>query len=814
MIIKSNKLLISALSLAVMSATTASAAQSSENTEFAQWLAAQKPGAQVEQTDRLIVKFKNAATLNQVAAGESPVGSLNNLNAGETGFTFSGGNASVDVLSRMGKKAGHKLKFVKKNRQGNAVLKLDKFASKQEMQALINKLRLDPEVDSVEADPIRYLMAQTQPWGIANVQADQLSDVGAGGKTVCIIDSGYDINNPDLAGNMVSGTNNSGTGNWYVPGGSHGTHVAGTIAGINNAEGVVGVLPNQNINLHIIKVFNEAGWGYSSDLADAVETCAANGADVVNMSLGGAGSSTNESNRLATVANSGVLLVAAAGNAGDSTHSYPASYNSVISVAAVDESGLRAEFSQYTNQVELSGPGEAILSTVGIGDGRQGFLTYGGTTVGDDRVLPQSRYVSSGGSYGISNINATVSGTLAACTTSGSGSFSCGNMSNKICVVERAENQAGSNYPEINPVLACDNAGAAGIVVYSNSARPGLQNPFLVDGSGQVNVPVVSVNRALGQQLVAASGTMATLEVRGNTDYAYYNGTSMASPHVAGVAALVWANNPSCTAAQVRAALGATAVDLASAGRDNQTGYGLVQAKAASDYLAASCSGNGGGGTGGGNTLINGTPVTSLSGAQGSEVVYTIEVPAGATDLSFNMSGGSGDADLYVKFGSEPTTSSYDCRPYIGGNNETCNISTIQAGTYYVKIIGYSAYSGVSLQGSFTEPSGGGSGGGAQGSTTVIENISATRRNWVYYTVDVPAGMSVLDVITSGGSGDGDLYVRFGSRPTTSSYDCRPYKSGNNETCSIDNPQAGTWHVGIRAYSTFSGVTLTMDVQP
>lgn len=821
--LKSNKLLISAISMAVMSATPAIASDQSTNIKFTQWLESQSPQAKYDATDRVLVKFKNASTMQQVVAESAGLTVTNSLNGGSSSSgmlsPIQGGlqpSANGNVLRKMASKLGHRLDFVKKNKQGRAVLKLDRRRSKAEIQSLISQLSADPQVETVEADPIRYLMAQTQPWGIAKVQADQVSDVSAGGKTVCIIDSGYDINNPDLSGNQHTGTNNSGTGNWYVPGGSHGTHVAGTIAGINNSEGVVGVLPNQNINLHIIKVFNAEGWGYSSDLADAVETCASNGADVVNMSLGGAGSSTSESNRLAAVANSGVLLVAAAGNAGDATDSYPASYDSVISVAAVDEGNQRAEFSQFTDQVELSGPGEAILSTVGINDGRQGYITYNGNTVGDDRVLPQSRYVSVGGSFSITNVNGTVSGTLDACTTSSSGAFSCGNMTNKICVVERADNQIGSSYPEIDAALACDNAGAAGIVVYSNSDRPGLQNPFLVDQNGQITVPVVSVNRTTGQQLVAAAGTNATLESRGNTDYAYYNGTSMASPHVAGVAALAWANNPDCTATQVRATLRDTALDLATAGRDNQTGYGLVQAKAASDALAALCgSGSGGGGGTGGNVLLNGTAVTGLSGAANSEVVYTIDVPAGATDLSFTMSGGSGDADLYVRFGAEPTTSTYDCRPWLNGNNESCPITNVQAGTYYVKVIGYSTYSGTSLQADFTEPTtGGGNGGGNAGSTETIDNISAARRDWVYYTVDVPAGMSALNVTTTGGSGDADLYVRFGSNPTTGVYDCRPYRNGNEESCAIDTPQSGTWRIGIRAYSAFSGLSMTVDVQP
>jgi leucyl aminopeptidase len=111
-----------------------------------------------------------------------------------------------------------------------------------------------------------------------------------------------------------------------------------------------------------------------------------------------------------------------------------------------------------------------------------------------------------------------------------------------------------------------------------------------------------------------------------------------------------------------------------------------------------------GAGGGGGTALIlnNGVPVNNLAAAAGSSVNYVMNVPAGATGLKFVASGGSGDADLYVKFGSAPTDSSYDCRPYQSGNNETCSIATAQAGTYYVRLKAYSAFSGVSLTGSYS----------------------------------------------------------------------------------------------------------------
>ena len=106
--------------------------------------------------------------------------------------------------------------------------------------------------------------------------------------------------------------------------------------------------------------------------------------------------------------------------------------------------------------------------------------------------------------------------------------------------------------------------------------------------------------------------------------------------------------------------------------------------------------------------LTNGVPVTGISGASGSDRLFTLDVPAGASGLKFVSSGGTGDADLYVKFGSAPTTSAYDCRSYGSTNAETCNITTAQVGKYYVLIHGYSTFSGMSLTGSYTTGGGGG----------------------------------------------------------------------------------------------------------
>lgn len=108
----------------------------------------------------------------------------------------------------------------------------------------------------------------------------------------------------------------------------------------------------------------------------------------------------------------------------------------------------------------------------------------------------------------------------------------------------------------------------------------------------------------------------------------------------------------------------------------------------------------GDGGSTDGDKLTNGVPVTGLSAATGGEVRYTLEVPAGASNITFNTSGGSGDADMYVKFGSAPTDGSYDCRPYENGNTESCT-GAQTGGIYHVRLKAYSAFSGVTLTGSY-----------------------------------------------------------------------------------------------------------------
>jgi serine protease len=193
-----------------------------------------------------------------------------------------------------------------------------------------------------------------------------------------------------------------------------------------------------------------------------------------------------------------------------------------------------------------------------------------------------------------------------------------------------------------------------------------------------------------------ANGVLSTLNAGATTpgadSYAFYQGTSMATPHVSGVVALMLSKNPLLTPDNIESILKTTA--RAFPGTCNQCGTGIVNA------LAAVNAAVGGGGGGGGNQLER----PNLSGARNSQQFFTLAVPAGATNLRFQISGGTGDADLYVRFNAQPTTSQWSCRPFVDGNNETCTVAAPAAGTWHVMIRGFAAYSGVTLAGSYTAP--------------------------------------------------------------------------------------------------------------
>lgn len=441
--------------------------------------------------------------------------------------------------------------------------------------AALNGLSRNPNVEYVEEDARRYPYAGTSPstgtpyatgqlvpWGIKAVQADQLAGTDASSRKVCIIDSGYARGHADLsAGSNVTGEYDSGTGWWYTDENHHGTHVAGTISALNNATGVVGVSENQSLKLHIVKVFDAAGWAYSSTLANAAEKCRLAGANVISMSLGGSVSNRTEDSKFNQMLNTyNILSIAAAGNDGNTRTSYPAGYASVVSVAAVAEDNTLASFSQRNKDVEIAGPGVNVLSTVPNGAGQRITLSVGTTTYapGGMEGSPMGSVTAPLADFGLG------------------GTATAGSMTGKVCLIQRG------TYDFAVKVNNCAASGGVGAVVYNNVA--GSFGGTL--GTTVTNIPSVTASDTEGAAMKNQLGQAASVGVS-PWDYAYFDGTSMATPHVSAVAAVVWARNLNCTASQLRTSLNLSAKNLGVAGRDSSFGYGLIQARDADARIKA-----------------------------------------------------------------------------------------------------------------------------------------------------------------------------------------------------------------------------------
>ena len=276
------------------------------------------------------------------------------------------------------------------------------------------KVKTDPRVAFVSEDRIVSIVAQTLPTGVNRVDAEQTAthtNKGTG-VNVAIIDTGIDLKHPDLQANIVGGKNCS-TGKSYNDGNGHGTHVAGTVAALDNGLGVVGVAPEAK--LWAVRVLNNAGMGSWSSVICGVDfitsKAPANGGPitVANMSLGGGGSSDNNCGNtngdalhkaICKSRDAGDAYVVAAGNSGDNASKFvPAAYDdAVITVSALaDSDGLPggtgaptsygpddtfATFSNFGNAVDLGAPGVTIFSTW---KGRT-YATLSGTSMASPHV--------------------------------------------------------------------------------------------------------------------------------------------------------------------------------------------------------------------------------------------------------------------------------------------------------------------------------------------------------------------------------------------------------------------------------------------
>lgn len=574
-------------------------------------------------------------------------------------------------------------------------------------QAFMNRLRRDPAIEYVEIDRRMYpaftpndprygnQWAYYEATGGINLPAAWDQSTGAG-VVVAVLDTGITPHS-DLNANIVSGydfissltTAQDGNardpdpndpGDWAPAGACdppndgasnstwHGTHVAGTVAAVtNNGVGVAGVAFSAKVMP--LRVLGRCG-GSTSDIADAIIWASggtvagiptnANPVEAINLSLGGEGAcgATTQSAINQAVA-AGTVVVVAAGNSNlDASGFEPANCQNVIVVGANTRAGAKSSFSNFGPLVDVSAPGggdTGIDSTINTGTSvpaAEGYRFYQGTSMATPHVA----------------------GTVALMQSA---------LASSPAAVESVLKNTARSFP-----VPCDPGCGAGIINASSAIAGAVSGVLTLT---DVTLPEGDVGPKNFTFTVNLSKPMATTVTFRITTAA---GTAVAGSDFVGI-----------DLANQSIAAGATSKSF------NVQVVGDTSPEAAENFFVNVSSVVGiavadGQGTGiilndDPQPLANDVPVSGISGDAGQSFLYSLVVPAGQPSLSFDTTGGTGDMDMYVKFGSVPTRATADCVSEGATTVETCSFPSPAAGTYYVTLYAYTNVTSVTLNGKY-----------------------------------------------------------------------------------------------------------------
>jgi len=443
-------------------------------------------------------------------------------------------------------------------------------------------------------DGTRYNFEQTIPPGITATHAPELWALTRNlpPVNVAIIDTGIDPTHPDLADNYAGGYNTIKPDAPPFDDHGHGTHVAGTVAAENNSIGVVGMAPTAR--LWAIKVLDSSGSGTTENVVAALDWLitkknAVGGHWIVSLSLGSNDVDFPERDAFQRAFDAGILAIAAAGNKNQPTLEYPGAYPTVLAAGALDEKGVRATFSNYGPNIGVMAPGVRVLSTTRVG-----------TNAVSDAQTDNNLTLALTPIFG--SPKRDVSAPFVFCGIGNPADFPL-NTRGRIAVIARGCGPGVAlvdcNFTFNEKVRNAMDAGAVGAIIFNLETEGSLSGWTLIrrecDQSfnctyyqPDVDYPwIVALAMSYPDaQTLLNGGAQSVTESYRFEDYLKLSGTSMATPHISGAAALLWSLAPNATAQDVRNALTSGATDLGDPGYDPKNGYGMLDVLASAKIIA------------------------------------------------------------------------------------------------------------------------------------------------------------------------------------------------------------------------------------